>query len=92
MTASSIACTPLFLNAVPHSIGTISLLIVRSAQALLDLLDRQLVRLEVLVHQLFVGLGGGLDHLARAIPCASARSSAGISLRSNFMPWEASSQ
>ena len=33
------------------------------AQALLDLLDRKLVRLEVLVHQLFIGLGGGLDHL-----------------------------
>ena len=40
MTASSIACTPLFLNAEPHSIGTISFAIVRSAQALLDLLDR----------------------------------------------------
>ena len=29
ITASSIACTPLFLNAEPHSIGTISLAIVR---------------------------------------------------------------
>ena len=37
ITASSIACTPLFLNAEPHSIGTISLAIVRSAQAVLDL-------------------------------------------------------
>ena len=33
------------------------------AQAALDFLDRKLVRLEVLVHQLFVRLGGGLDHL-----------------------------
>jgi hypothetical protein len=29
ITASSIACTPLFLNALPQSIGTISLWIVR---------------------------------------------------------------
>ena len=33
------------------------------ADASLDLLDRQLAGLEVLVHQLFVRLGRGLDHL-----------------------------
>src|SRR5437868_11337470 len=32
-------------------------------QALLDLLDRKLVGLEVLVHQLFVRFGRGFDHL-----------------------------
>ena len=33
------------------------------AQAALDFLGAQVVALEVLVHQLFVGLGGALDHL-----------------------------
>jgi hypothetical protein len=31
MTASSMACTPLFLKAEPHIIGTISLAMVRDA-------------------------------------------------------------
>ncbi|MNM92465.1 hypothetical protein D3C81_1048020 [compost metagenome] len=33
MTASSIACTPLFLKALPHSMGTISLRMVRARKA-----------------------------------------------------------
>ena len=54
-TASSIACTPLFLNAEPHSTGTISL---RDACAragrLLISSSVELAALEILVHQLLV--------------------------------------
>jgi hypothetical protein len=51
------------LNAVPHIIGTISLAMVRWRKACLDLVDGEITLFEILVHQLFVGLGGGLDHL-----------------------------
>ena len=63
MTASSSACTPLFLNAEPHIATTISLDSVRCAQALANLVFRQARRLEKLLQQLLIGLGGGLDHL-----------------------------
>ena len=64
MTASSIACTPLFLNAVPQNTG-----IDFDAQRALahagdDLGLGQVALVEVLVHQLFGRLGGGLDHEA----------------------------
>ena len=63
MTASSMRCTPLFLKAVPHSIGWISPAIVRVRMPSLISASVSSPDFEVLVHQLFAGLGGGLDHL-----------------------------
>ena len=61
-TASSMACTPLFLNAEPHITGTISLASVRRGYPA-DLLDAQRLTLEELLQQLLVALGRGFDQL-----------------------------
>ena len=63
MTASSSACTPLFLNEAPQSTGTMAPAIGRLADGVLDLVERQLVAAEVLLHQLVVVLDRGLDDL-----------------------------
>jgi hypothetical protein len=65
ITASSMRCTPLFLKAVPHSIGWISLAMVRVRRTLLDFVLGQVAFFEVLVHQLFVGFGGASTIFSR---------------------------
>ena len=62
------------------------------AQALLDLLVGELAVLEVLVQQLFVGFGGGLDHLVALLVALAPCMSSGISRYSKRMPCVASSQ
>ena len=81
----------MFLNAEPHSIGTISFAIVRVRKAKLDLLLGERAALEILVHQLFVGFGGGLDHLLAPFLGDVDQLSRDLAY-SNFMPWLASSQ
>ena len=92
MTASSIACTPLFLKAEPHCTRQISVRMRARAQPRLDLLDGELAVLEVLVHQLVVGLGRGLDQLLAPLRALGSSISAGTSRYSNFMPSVESSQ
>ena len=65
-TASSIACTPLFLNAVPQKTGMIDVRERARADARDDFGLGQVAAIEILVHQLFGRLGRGLDHEARA--------------------------
>jgi len=67
---SSIACTPLFLNAEPHSIGTISLLMVRMRMPFFISSTDSSFRLEGICHQLLVGLGAASTILS---PTASPR-------------------
>ena len=75
MTASSSACTPLFLNEAPQSTGTIVPAMVAFRIAPLDLVERQLLAAEVLLHQLVVVLDRGLDHLVARLldPLAGTR-------------------
>ena len=61
-TASSIGWTPLFLSAEPVSTGMMRVLERAGAEAAPDLLDRELLALEVLLGQLVIHLGDGLDH------------------------------
>ena len=91
MTASSIACTPLFLNAEPHSIGTISLLIVRMRMPFFTSSTESSSDSRYLFISSSFASAAASTILSRH-SLASASSSAGIGLRSNFMPWVASSQ
>jgi hypothetical protein len=63
MTASSIACTPLFLNAEPHEHRDDLALQRALAQPPLDLLLGERLALEVLFRQLVGGLGSRLDEV-----------------------------
>jgi hypothetical protein len=56
-------CTPLFLKAVPQSIGWISVAIVRVRMPSLISSSVRSPVFEVLVHQLFARLGRGFDHV-----------------------------
>lgn len=89
-TPSSMACTPLFLNAEPQYIGTMSVAVVRTRRA--SMISASVSSSPpVLFHQLFAGFSRSLDH-------ESARLFGGVlhvgqDFRySNFMPCEASSQ
>ena len=91
MTASSIAWTPLFLNAEPHSIGTISLAIVRSRNPALisSTVSSPPSR--------YLFISASLASAALSIifsrhSLASPTSSAGISRVSYFIPCVESSQ
>ena len=91
MTASSIACTPLFLKALPHSIGTISLAMVRL---------RMPWRISSSVSGMPARYFSSKSSLASAAAStifsrhsvAEASRSSGMSMYSNFTPWLASSQ
>ena len=63
MTASSIGWTPLFLNAEPHRIGTKSNASVPLRIADLDLGLGDVFAAEVLLHQVVVAGGDGLEQL-----------------------------
>ena len=86
MTASSIACTPLFLNDAPQSTGTMNAADRRAADRVTNLVVGQLLAAEVLLDQ----------HLRRATTAASitswrafstaSRYSSGTSMTSNFLP------
>ena len=91
ITASSIACTPLFLNADPHIIGTISLAIVRwrSPALISSTVSSPPSR--------YLFISSSLASAAFSIifsrhSCAVARCSAGMSRISYFMPCVLSSQ
>ena len=62
-TASSSACTPLFLNAVPQRQGTMSLFSVPMRKAVDDLLFAQLTGFKVGFHQFLGCLGGHFHHV-----------------------------
>ncbi len=91
MMASSSACTPLFLNAVPHMHSDDLVADRTHAQALADLIIRELTTFQVLVGERFVGLGRRLDHLG-AVFVGLFQERRGISWYSNFIPWVAMSQ
>jgi hypothetical protein len=91
ITASSIACTPLFLNAEPQSIGTISLLIVRSRRPFLISSIVSSPESRYLFIRTSSASAADSTIFSRH-SLASSTSSAGISRRSNFMPWVESSQ
>ena len=91
ITASSIAWTPLFLKAEPHSIGTISLAIVRRRR------PRLISSTVSSPPSRYLFISSSLASAALSIifsrhSCASARCSAGISRMSYFMPCVDSSQ
>ncbi len=92
MTASSSACTPLFLNAVPHIASTISLLMARSRRPLRISSSVSVVALEVLLEQLLVAFRRRLDHLGALLPRTRPSGSSGMSRYSNFIPWVSMSQ
>ena len=91
MMASSSACTPLFLKAVPHMTSTISFLIERS---------RRPVRISASVSSspsryLFISVSlasAAPSIIFRRYSAAWALSSSGISRYSNFIPWVSMSQ
>ena len=87
MTASSSACTPLFLNAVPHMHGHDLVRERARAQALRDLGLGQLPVSRYLFISSSFAFGRGLDHLLRAIPRPAACSFGRDLAYSNFMPW-----
>ena len=62
-TASSMGCTPLFLNAEPHSTGTNSNAKRSGADRGLDLVDGQVLAFEVLLHQVIVDVRDRLEQL-----------------------------
>ncbi len=92
MTASSSACTPLFLNAVPHMHSTISFLSERALRPrLISSSDSEppfryfsvsasspSAAASIMMRAVFLGL--------------APQSGAGISRNSNFMPWVSMSQ
>ena len=91
MTASSIACTPLFLNAEPHSIGTISPAIVRSRRP--DLISS--TESSPSSRYLFISssfASAALSTIFSRHSFAMSTRSAGMSRSSNFIPCVASSQ
>src|SRR5437899_1090341 len=91
ITASSIACTPLFLNAEPQSIGTISLAIVRvRSPSLISSTESSPPS-----RYLFISVSlasAAFSTIFSRHSLAESRSPAGISRRSNFLPCDASSQ
>jgi len=91
MTASSNACTPLFLNAVPHMHSTISFLMERSRRPARISLSDSCSPSRYLCMSVVVGFGRHLDHLARCFSASSLRF-AGMSRYSNFIPWVSMSQ
>ena len=91
MTASSIAWTPLFLNAEPQSIGTISLAIVRWRRPAFTSSSES----SPPSRYLFISsslASAALSTIFSRHSLAVSRSSAGISRVSYFMPWVDSSQ
>ena len=78
ITPSSMRCTPLFLKAVPQNIGWISAAMVRMRMPCLISASVSSPDLEILVHQLFAGFGGGLDHVLAPL-LRVGQQSAGIS-------------
>ena len=92
ITASSMRCTPLFLNAVPHSIGWISLAIVRVAQAALISSSVSSPASRYLFISSSLDFGRGLDHLLAPFFADVDAARPGSRRTSNFMPWDASSQ
>ena len=80
MTASSMRCTPLFLNAEPHSIGWISPAMVRVRMPSLDLGLGQLARLRGTCSSALRSTSAAASTMLLApLRAASASSSAGIS-------------
>ncbi len=91
MTASSIACTPLFLNALPHSIGTISFLIVRTRNPrLMSSTDRSCPSRYLCVSSSSASAAASTIFSRHFL--ASSTRFAGMSRNSYFMPCVASSQ
>jgi hypothetical protein len=91
MTASSSACTPLFLNAVPHMHSTMSFLSARAFRPFL------ISSSDSVPPPRYLSVSASSPSAAASIILARyssawARSSAGISRNSNFMPWVSMSQ
>ena len=90
-TPSSMRCTPLFLKAEPQNIGWISAPSVRVRMP--DLISASVSSPES--RYLFISsspASAAASTMYSRHFCASAKSSAGISRNSNFMPCDASSQ
>jgi hypothetical protein len=91
ITASSIAWTPLFLNAEPHIIGTISLAIVRRRRpALISSTDNSPPSRYLFINSSLASAAFSIIFSRHS--WASGSSSAGISRMSNFIPCVDSSQ
>ncbi len=91
ITASSMRCTPLFLKAVPHSMGWISVASVRARMpCLISSSDRSPSSRYLFISSSLASAAASTIFSRHSLACAC--SSAGMSWYSNFMPWEASSQ
>ena len=91
ITASSMRCTPLFLKAVPHSIGWISQAMVRSRSALT--ISARVSSSPPRYFSISASLASAADStIFSRHSLQVATSSAGMSVYSNFTPWLASSQ
>ena len=86
MTASSIGWTPLFLSAEPVRTGMILVVSVPRRRPRLISAIGQLLALEVLVGELVVHLGDGLDHRVAVLLGLGSSSSAGMSTTSILLP------
>ncbi|MDT4853702.1 hypothetical protein FQZ97_879790 [compost metagenome] len=91
ITASSMRCTPLFLNAVPHSIGWISVASVRTRRPwVISSSVKSPSSRYLFISSSLASAAASTIFSRHSLACS--RSSAGISSKVNFMPWDASSQ
>jgi len=90
MTASSSACTPLFLNAVPHMHSTTSFLMER-CETRPDLLVREFLALEYLCMSVSLASAATSIILARCFSASSLRLAGIHGTRTSF-PWVSMSQ
>ena len=84
-------CTPLFLNAEPHSTGTNSPLIVPARSAPFSSAGGDLLVGEVLLHHRVVGVHDRLEQLVAPLRGLRRRTRRGCRTTSNFAPSESSS-